>query len=101
MTRVIMEKRGERYSVRAINHAKTEAGCAAISTLCYTLAGFLHNVDAVEIIEEQLEDGNVKIVFDTGPETEAETAFDMTCLGFLSLAKDYPEELEAGFVEYC
>ena len=110
MTNVLLEKDGYRYTVRCRNHAGTDAACAAVSTLCYTLAGYLHNIpELCEIEEEKLEPGDVSICFRSkdivvGSATDlrmgyhADTVispiFDMICVGFLQLSASYPEEAD-------
>lgn len=89
MTRIYLEQDGNRFSVSCKDHAETEAGCAAISAICCTLAGYLHNTEC-RIEQEQLDSGNVLLVFTGGEAVQA--AFDMACVGFLQLQKDYPGE---------
>ena len=89
MTSVFLERDGDLYTVHCRRHAETEAACSAVSTLCYTLAGYLHNIDAV-ILDEKLEPGDARICF-KDKSAEARAAFDMTSIGFLQLAGSYPE----------
>lgn len=90
MTSVFLESGGGTFSVRCRNHAGSVATCAAISTLCYTLAGYLRSIDA-SLLEEKLDDGNVSIRF-SGTSEAARGAFDMIAIGFLQLAGSYPED---------
>ena len=115
MTKVFLERDGVQYTVSCHDHADSEASCAAVSTLCYTLAGYLHNIpDLCEIEEEQLEPGAVRIVFrgkdlhitlagDKTAHYDADTivqaAFDMICVGFLQLEKSYPDAVSIIFQE--
>lgn len=97
MTRVYLEQDGNRYTVTCNDHAETEAGCAAVSTLCCTLAGYLHNIDC-RIHAEKIESGHVHISY-SGDCTEAQAAFDMIYVGFLQFVQDYPNEVAVEFVE--
>ena len=106
MTKVYLEKDGNQYTVDCKDHADSEASCAAVSMLCYTLAGYLHNIaELCEIEEEKLDPGNVRIVFRSkdisitlagdktahyDADTIVQAAFDMACVGFLQLEKSYP-----------
>ena len=90
MTKVNLEHDGNRYTVTCKGHATgSEAVCAAVSTLCYTLAGYLHNIPC-EIEKEELLPGDARIVF-YGKEQLAQAAFDMICVGFLQLAASYSD----------
>ncbi len=116
MTKVYLEKDGAQYKVFCKDHANSEASCAAVSTLCYTLAGYLHNIpDLCDIEEEVLEPGNVKLRFHSkdiflsrGAEntrdtysanTVIEPIFDMICVGFLQLEHSYPGSAEVSLQE--
>jgi len=90
MTKVYLERNGDRYTVACKDHATgSEAVCAAVSTLCYTLAGYLHNIPC-EIEKEELLPGDARIAF-YGKNQLARAAFDMICVGFLQLAASYPD----------
>jgi len=88
LTEVTLDKAGERYSVIAVGHADTEAACAAVSTLIFTLAGYLHNIPC-RIMEEKLDSGDAKISW-RGRQKDARCAFDMAAVGFMQLAQSYP-----------
>lgn len=95
MTKVYLEKDRNRYTVRASGHATGSVEtCAAVSTLLYTLAGWLHN-DATLILTERLESGEACLEYVGG--ASAETAFDMVSVGFLQLEKTAPEYIDVDF----
>lgn len=90
MTKVFLERDGNRFTVSCKGHAKSEAGCAAVSILCYTLAGYLRNIEC-EIEEARLEDGDARICWH-GDGEKARAAYDITAIGFMQLSLSYPEE---------
>ena len=82
MTTVYLEKDGNRFTVSAKGHATgSEKMCAAISTLIYTLAGWLENSPEIES-RATLNDANAHIEF-----YGAESVFELICIGFLQLEK--------------
>ena len=91
MTRVYLEQDGIRYSVICHEHAKSAEVCTAISTLLYTLDGYLHNIQC-ERDDEILDPGDAKIIYRAFC-PEAQAAFDMTAVGFLQLQSAYPEDV--------
>lgn len=97
MTQVYLEQDGNRYTVFCKDHAESSEGCAAISTLCCTLAGYLHNIDCT-VHAEKIDSGDVRICF-TGDGERAQAAFEMTSVGFLQLEKSYPSEVRVDFTE--
>lgn len=91
MTRVYLEQDGNRYTVTARDHATGSVEmCAAISTLIYTLEGWLRN-STVLVLDSTVEDGNVRIVFVGG--SNCETVFDMVTVGFLRLQATDPKHI--------
>ena len=91
MTHVYLEQDGNRYPVTAKDHATGSVEmCAAISTLVYTLEGWLRN-STVLVLECTVEDGHVHIVFAGG--SNCETVFDMVTVGFLRLQATDPEHV--------
>jgi len=92
MTKVFLERDGNRYTVSCKDHADTPEACAAISILCFTLAGYLHNIPC-EIEEERLEPGDVRICYRCSENegTAGRAAFEMISIGFLQLAESYPD----------
>ena len=99
MTNIYLEKDGNKFTVDCRGHADSEAGCASVSILCYTLVGFLLNVDDCEIETERMESGEARIVFYAGEDSEALIAFDVICLGFFQLADSYPNTASVEFTE--
>ena len=90
MTRVYMEKSGERYSVTCHGHATgSEKMCAAISTLVGTLANYLRCTDLPA--DEMLKEGDACIRW-TGGE-RANAAFEFVCAGFLALQATDQEKI--------
>lgn len=82
MTTVRLERDGGAYSVEAKDHATGSAEmCAAVSCLVYTLAGYLRNVECVDISEMTLEPGDARIVWSGG----TDEPWLMTVIGFLQL----------------
>ena len=95
MTRVYLEQAGQRYTVRCKGHATGSVeACAAVSCLVYTLAGWLRN-SSVLVLKEELNDGDAQIQYHGG--AAAETAFDMICVGFLQLQKQYSDYVSVDF----
>ena len=85
MTKVELTHDGDIYVLLCRGHAQTPELCAAVSTLCYTLAGFLHTVPAW-VQEAKLDPGDVRIEF-VSRHVSARDAFNMTAVGFLQLEK--------------
>lgn len=89
MTKVLLDRRGDEYALICVGHANTVETCASVSTLCYTLAGYLRNIKC-EIKDIRLESGDVFIRY-KGKGKEARAAYEMTLIGFLSLEHSYPD----------
>ena len=86
MTRVTLNKDDGRYSVVCEGHAVGSVEvCAAVSTLVYTLLGYLKNADGVVVDRAELADGYAEIEF-SGSEC-ARMAFEMVSVGFLQLER--------------
>lgn len=84
MTRVTLNKDDGRYSVVCEGHAVGSVEvCAAVSTLVYTLLGYLKNADGVVVEKAELADGYAEIEFSGGERARA--AFEMVSVGFLQL----------------
>lgn len=93
MTRVTLKEDGGRYSVVCEGHAVGSCEvCAAVSTLVYTLLGYLKNADGVAVENAELADGYAEIEFLGGENARA--AYDLICIGFLQL-----EQSSAKFIE--
>lgn len=86
MTRVTLKKNDGRYSVICEGHAVGSCEvCAAVSTLAYTLLGYLKNAGDVVVEKSELADGYAEIEFSGGECARA--AFEMVSVGFLQLAR--------------
>lgn len=97
MTEVLIVD-GEYMMVRAKGHATgSSACCNGISTLLYSLAGFLKNDHRAHVDELTLEEANAHIVF-TGAKW-AKGALEMTKIGFLQLEQAFPECLRVEILE--
>lgn len=95
MTRVTLKKDENRYSVICEGHAVGSCEvCAAVSTLVYTLLGYLKNADDVAVEKSELADGYAEIEF-SGSEC-ARMAFEFVAVGFLQL-----ERSAAKYIEVC
>ena len=86
MTRVTLREDNGRYSVICEGHATGSVEtCAAVSTLVYTLLGYLKNADGVAIECEELADGYAEIEFSGGE--CAGVAYELISIGFLQLGQ--------------
>ena len=93
MTRVTLKEDGGRYSVVCEGHAVGSCEvCAAVSTLVYTLLGYLKNADGVAVENAELADGYAEIEFSGGENARA--AYELICIGFLQLAMAKGEHVE-------
>ena len=85
MTRVTLKECDGRYSVACVGHATGSCEvCAAVSTLVYTLLGWLKNADGVALEKEEIADGYAEIEF-SGAD-EARVAFELISIGLLQIA---------------
>lgn len=92
MTRVYLEQNGSLFTVDCQGHATgNQDVCTAASCLIYTLAGWLKNSSAVVECEHLDNDASARLKFSGG--AEAETAFDVICIGFLQLEKNFPQHI--------
>ena len=93
MTRVTLKEDGGRYSVICEGHAAGSCEvCAAVSTLVYTLLGYLKNAEDVVVEKEELADGYAEIGFSGGE--CARVAYELICIGFLQLQKSAEKFIE-------
>lgn len=93
MTRVTLKEDSGRYSVVCEGHAAGSVEtCAAVSTLVYTLLGWLKNSSDVVVEKEELADGYAEIEFSGGE--CARVAYELISIGFLQLG-----QAKSGFVE--
>lgn len=93
MTRVTLNELDGRYSVICNGHSTGSCEvCAAVSTLVYTLLGYLKNADGVALYKEELSDGYAHIEFSGGENAHA--AYELICVGFLQLAQSHEKFIE-------
>lgn len=93
MTRVTLKDRDGRYSVICEGHSTGSCEvCAAVSTLVYTLLGYLKNADGISLLKEELADGRAYIEFSGGEGARA--AYELICIGFLQLARSQEKFIE-------
>ena len=93
MTRVTLKEDGGRYSVVCEGHAVGSCEvCAAVSTLVYTLLGYLKNADGVAVENAELADGYAEIEFSGGE--NARVAYELICIGFLQLEQSSAKYIE-------
>ena len=96
MTRVTLKKGDGKYSLTCEGHAVGSVEvCAAVSTLVYTLLGWLKNSSDVAVDREEIADGYAEIECVGG--VSAGVAFDLVYIGFLQLAQAKSNFIE---VEY-
>jgi uncharacterized protein YsxB (DUF464 family) len=90
MTCVTLSRANGRYTVEAQGHAEGSVqACAAVSTLMYSLIGFLANSSGVEIETEDMADGYFLVEFSGG--ALAQAMYDFCLIAFLQLEKNYGE----------
>lgn len=83
-----------RYSVICEGHATGSVEtCAAVSTLVYTLLGYLKNASGVAVENEVIADGYAEIEFSGGE--CARVAYELISIGFLQLA-----QAKSNFIEF-
>ena len=90
MTHVTLNKSNGRYSIEAIGHAKGSVqACAAVSTIMYSVLGYLSNVEEIEIDTADFAEGFFSIGFSGG--VSARAMYDFCIIAFLQLEKSYSE----------
>ena len=88
MTCVTLSNTKGRYTVEAQGHAEGSVqACAAVSTLMYSLTGFLANAEGVELDTEDIADGYFLVEFSGG--ALAQAMYDFCLIAFLQLEKSY------------
>lgn len=88
MTCVTLSRTNGKYAVEAQGHAEGSVqACAAVSTLMYSLIGFLANVEGVELETEDIADGYFLVEFTGG--ALAQAMYDFCLIAFLQLEKSY------------
>ena len=86
MTRVTVNKDEGRYLIRCEGHAVGSAQvCAAVSTLIYTLLGYLKNAGDIIVESEEIADGYAEVEFTGGD--SARVVFELIYIGFLQLER--------------
>ena len=96
MIRINYERTGNRHRLAAQGHAGyathgNDIVCAGVSALSYSLLGYLYNTDA-EISEARTDSGDL-LIDATGDQMTA-GAFDMAMVGYLQIAKKYPQYVD-------
>lgn len=90
MTCVTLSRTNSKYAVEAQGHAEGSVqACAAVSTVMYSLIGFLANVEGVELETEDIADGYFLVEFSGG--ALAQAMYDFCLIAFLQLEKNYGE----------
>lgn len=90
MTKVYYEAEGGRYLLSVKDHATgSPVVCAAVSGLCYALAGYLANAEDVTVYNRRMEPGDVLLHF--RGDQQAQGAFEAVVIGLLQMEKKYPE----------
>lgn len=90
MTKVYYEAEGGRYLLSVKDHATgSPVVCAAVSGLCYALAGYLANAEDVTVYNRRMKPGDVLLHF--RGDQQAQGAFEAVVIGLLQLEKKYPE----------
>ncbi len=89
MTRVLLQKQGDRMLVSASGHAVgSSAACAGVSALLCALCGYLQREGETALHRCELESGRALLDFSGGERAKA--AFEMTALGLRQIAEGYP-----------
>ena len=89
MTRVWLEKRGDKMRIRACGHAVgSPAACAGVSALLCALCAYLRQDDATKLHRCKLESGNAVLEFSGGEGAAA--VFTLTADGLRQIAMGYP-----------
>lgn len=96
MIRVNYLREGERHRLSVQGHAGyathgNDIVCAGVSGISYALLGYLYNIDC-NIAEFRADSGDLLIDV-TGDQMTA-GAFDMALVGYLQIAKKYPQHVD-------
>lgn len=90
MTNVTGRRGEDRYEIIAQGHAAgSAAGCAYISGVLYTVAGYVTNVPRIRVEKCRMEPGDVVLRFRGGEGARA--AYDMAVIGLKQLERSHPE----------
>ena len=89
MTTVSFCRNSDTYTVKCQGHATgSENICAAVSSIVYTLAGYLLNSENIKVLTNKTESGNAEFIFSGG--AEAAYCYKMAVIGLSQLAKSFP-----------
>ena len=89
---------GNVMTVQALGHATgSQDCCTAVSTIMYSLAGFLQNDAEATLDEVVLNSGDARLVFTGGK--EARGALRMAKIGLLQLQRAYGDCLRVNVME--
>lgn len=90
MTNVTVRQENDRYEITARGHATgSVGGCAYISGILYSLAGYLVNEGEIRVDRCGMEPGDVELRFRGGEKAEA--AWGMAVIGLKQLERSHPE----------
>ena len=93
MTRVTINKGEGRYLIRCEGHATGSVKvCAAVSTLIYTLLGYLKNAGDISVESEEIADGYAEVEFSGGH--SARVVFEFISIGFMQIERVYPNFIQ-------
>ena len=95
MTKVFAEKKGGYFTLILYGHATgSKEVCTAISSIVYALAGYLKNFEDEKAEKQpviELKSGFSSFRFSG---KGAESAYDMSVIGLMQLANQYPEFIQ-------
>ena len=96
MIRVNYLREGERHRLSVTGHAGyathgNDIVCAGVSSISYTLLVYLHHIGA-RLNEARADSGDLLIDAKGGKMTDG--AFDMALVGYLQIAKKYPQHVD-------
>lgn len=96
MTRINYCREGDRHRLAVNGHAGQaprgqDIVCAGISAISFALLGYLQQCEA-EIRE--ISGGGGSLTVDCTGGERVENAFDMALVGYLTIAKNYPQNVE-------
>jgi len=97
MVEVEIRRTASSFAMTCQNHAGTEALCAAVSTLLFTLAGCMRNEQGVYIDAERLEPGDAQLTYrfsrSGALRRRQEAICDEIAVGFLQLQASLPRDI--------
>jgi uncharacterized protein YsxB (DUF464 family) len=94
--RVNYLREGSRHRLSVTGHAGyathgNDIVCAGVSSISYALLGYLHNIEC-EIAQASTESGDMML--DVRGDRMTDGAFDMALVGYLQIAKKYPQHVD-------